>query len=513
MNTKEQGLAKSSLIIAGLIVVAVVILLLLPTPQSRTMKVAATANGVAAEPRCQKTPNDFSSPPVLARIAPAGLWKGWTYGPSIALRVKPASARVDQSFTIHVTGLEPGEPVTLLARMQDFRHLTWSAQATFIADNKGVVDTTREAPRYGSYSGVHPMGLVWSMLPQHVKDPQETPYWPSVQSASYPLKLAAMADHRVLAQVTLVRYLRAPGVVKTAVTSDGLAGELYTPSTPGPHPAIVVLGGSEGGWLASSPEAELLASHGYVALALAYFQGFQAFDPRLARLPKMLVDIPLEYFIKGADWLKQQPGVNPKQVAIIGGSKGAEAALITASEFPKEFQAVVAFMPSSVVWAGIRYEPGPISSSWTRNGKPLPWVNPVINPAMFSSGKPLAFLDAYRAGLKDATAVNQAAIPVERIKGPILLVSATHDQIWPSSLMSRQIMQRLAAHHHAYADEWLCYAGAGHGIQAPYRPTNASVASLPGNVAIALGGTPTAYAYADRDAWIKVLAFLHRALN
>ncbi|MGH8399289.1 MAG: acyl-CoA thioester hydrolase/BAAT C-terminal domain-containing protein, partial [Gammaproteobacteria bacterium] len=246
--------------------------------------------------------------------------------------------------------------------------------------------------------------------------------------------------------------------------------------------------------------------------ALAYFQGFQAFDPQLRSLPRMLMNIPLEYFAKAADWIKQQPGVDPHHVAIIGWSKGAEAALITAATFPKDFQAVIGFMPSSVVWSGIEYGPGSISSSWTLYGKPVPWVNPIMNSAMFTSGKPLAFLGSYQAGLKDTAAVEKAVIPVEKIAAPLLLVSASDDQIWPSPLMARQIVQRLAAHHHAYADESLCYAGAGHDIQAPYHPTNASVVAVPGG-SFAFGGNPIAYAFADRNAWDKVLAFLHQSLE
>ena len=512
MFNLQKGIARSGLIIVLLMVAAVVVLFLLPTPKPGQIAVAATGTKTTADTNCLSVPADFSTPAVVAATPPASLWQGWSYGNAITLDATPAAALVDQPVTIRVEGLKPGEPVTLRASMQDYRHRTWSAEATFLADGDGVVEVTRDAPNYGSYSGVHTMGLIWSMLPENIKNPQQVMYDPSLEDANYPLSVEALAGNRVLAQATLTRYLRTPGVTKTLVTAGGLTGVLYTPATPGNHPALIVLGGSEGGWLSSSPEAELLASHGYTTLALAYFQGFQSFDPRLASLPKMLMNIPLEYFATAADWLRQQPSVDPKHIGIIGWSKGAEAALITAATFPKNFQAVIAFMPSSVVWSGIEYGPGPISSSWTLDGKPLPWVNPVINPAMFSSGKPLAFLDSYQSGLQDAAAVDKAVIPAEQIRAPVLLVSATDDQIWPSPLMARQIMQRLAAHHHAYRDESLCYAGAGHDIQAPYRPTNASVVAVPGG-SFDFGGNPLAYAFADRDAWSKVLTFLHKALQ
>lgn len=509
MARRQTEVARAGLIILLLIVAAVAVLFLLPTPKPARIVAAAPAT-IAETTSCQMPPADFSSPAVLAKAAPANLWKGWSYAHSISLTAAPTSALVDQPTDIRVSGLKPREPITLRASMPDDKNRTWSAQATFMADDNGMIDVARMAPRYGNYSGVHAMGLIWSMLPQNVKDPQETLF--ASAHSSYTVKLEAMAGKRILAQSTLTRTVQAPNVTKTTVSAEGLVGELYTPTTPGPHPAVIVLGGSEGGLYPQVNEAALFASHGYVALGLAYFQGFGNNEAGVAALPKVLVNIPLEYFVKAADWLKRQPGVDSRHLAIMGWSKGAEAALITAATFPKEFQAVIAFMPSSVVWSGINYGPGPINSSWTLHGKPLPFATPVINPAMFNNGKPMRFVSTYADGLKDTHAVEKAVIPVERIAGPVLLISAGDDQIWPSPLMASQIMQRLAAQDFAYNDESLCYAGAGHAILPPYGPTNASIVTVPGG-SFAFGGNPTAYAWADRDAWSEVLAFLHSAFR
>ncbi|HEX5314060.1 MAG TPA: acyl-CoA thioester hydrolase/BAAT C-terminal domain-containing protein, partial [Gammaproteobacteria bacterium] len=148
-------------------------------------------------------------------------------------------------------------------------------------------------------------------------------------------------------------------------------------------------------------------------------------------------------------------------------------------------------------------------SSWTLGGKPLLWVNFVADPAAFAKGGPIAFAPSYAAGLRDSAAVARAAIPVERIGGPVLLVSAGDDQIWPSSVMARHIMQRLRSRRHPYANESLCYAAAGHLILPPYRPTNANATSFAAG-SILFGGEPQAYAFADVDAWQKSLAFLAR---
>ncbi len=511
MPNQRPRFVRASVIIPLSITAVIVVLWLLPTPQSGATAIASTARPAASNTQRLGPPADFSSPAVRASTPPTSLWKGWTYSHAVTLAATPGSALEDQPVDIRVNGLKPGEPVTLRACMQGYKGLNWCAHATFLANKDGVADVAHTAPRYGSYSGVHAMGLVWSMVPVGAVNPRNVIWAP--KDHLYHIKLEALANDRLLATGTLERYsYRADAVKRTVVNTNGLVGELYTPRTPGPHPAVLMLGGSEGGLHPQVDEAALLASHGYIAFGLAYFQGVGGSNPALSALPKQLVDIPLGYFHKAADWLKRQPGVDAKQVAIMGWSKGAEVALITAATWPGDFQAVIGFMPSSVVWFGLQYSPGPTRSSWMLNGKPLPFVTPVMNPAMFAQGKPIAFVSAYAAGLKNKKAVRKAAIPVERIAGPVLLISAGDDRIWPSCLMAQQIMQRLNAHRHAYADESLCYTGAGHLVLPPYRPTNANATAFLGG-SILFGGKPIAYAYANRNAWNKVLAFLHTTLH
>ncbi|MGH8403788.1 MAG: acyl-CoA thioesterase/BAAT N-terminal domain-containing protein, partial [Gammaproteobacteria bacterium] len=196
MLNRNKGIARTGLIILLLIAAAVVVLFLLPTPKPGPVAVAAVTKAVAPTD-CVTPPADFSAPAVISVTPPANLWQHWQYTSAITLSASPTSALVDEPVTIRVSNLRPGEPVTLRASMSDNQNRTWSAEATFVANDKGVVDVTRDAPKYGNYSGVHPMGLVWSMLPQNVKNPQEIMYDPSLNSASYPLKLQALANQQV----------------------------------------------------------------------------------------------------------------------------------------------------------------------------------------------------------------------------------------------------------------------------------------------------------------------------
>ena len=63
--------------------------------------------------------------------------------------------------------------------------------------------------------------------------------------------------------------------------------------------------------------------------------------------------------------------------------------------------------------------------------------------------------------LEDETAVKKAEIPVENIRGAVLLLSGIQDEQWPATDMSDQIVGRLQAHHFFYPYEHVKLEG-GH---------------------------------------------------
>ncbi|MFM7377128.1 MAG: acyl-CoA thioester hydrolase/BAAT C-terminal domain-containing protein [Erythrobacter sp.] len=92
-----------------------------------------------------------------------------------------------------------------------------------------------------------------------------------------------------------------------------------------------------------------LQQEGFSVFHLAYF-GAPGQTDTLER-------IPLELFDKGLDWLKARPEVVTGRVAVMGASKGAEAALLIASR-RHDVAAVVAGMPTSVAWNGVNWANG-----------------------------------------------------------------------------------------------------------------------------------------------------------
>jgi dienelactone hydrolase len=287
--------------------------------------------------------------------------------------------------------------------------------------------------------------------------------------------------------------------VEVRELGGGLAGRVFYPPGRDRRPAVLVLGGSEGGF-GGDDVAALLASRGYVALSVAYFG--------IAPLPASLERIPLEYFGAALDSLQADPRVRRGSLAVLGTSKGAEAALLLAAHDPR-LRAVVAYAPSAVAWSCIC--PDPQAPSWTFGGRPVPFIAGGADPAYRPpQGSPIHPVVNYRYRLHDSAAVRRAEIPVERIHGPVLLVAGREDELWPSSWSADAIAARLRAHGFAHRVVHLSYPHAGHFIGKAYLPAGSTRV---GGGRLETGGTPQANAAAQADAWPRVLRFLASALR
>jgi dienelactone hydrolase len=411
-----------------------------------------------------------------------------------AIRVTPAQALVDEVISITLSGLAPGQAALVKATLIDNQGVTWQSAAEFSADRKGVVDLSKQAPTRGSYSGVDPMGLFWSLNTQ----PGQAENRAAAQSFLAPvtMKFELEVAGKTVHSATLTRLYVASGVKAMEVRDSGLVAKLYEPEKGGPHPGILVLGGSEGGIRSAEAMAALLASRGYAALAVAYFA--------MEGLPQRLVGVPLDYLKKAIDWMGARETIDRRRLAVLGGSKGGELALLLAANFPA-LKAVVAYVPSHVVWQGI----GGAGSSWTYQGQPVPYVPYKSMPSSRGATQPISYMSFYLASLDDKEAVAKAAIPVEKINGPVLLISGKDDQLWPSSIMAEQVVVRLKEQRHPYKFEHLAYETAGHAIRSSYGPTTLST----GNERMNFGGQAAGNARAQADSWPRVLKVLKDSLK
>ena len=100
------------------------------------------------------------------------------------------------------------------------------------------------------------------------------------------------------------------------------------------------------------------------------------------------------------------------------------------------------------------------TSTWTFQNKELPFV-PVNEEAVpFLMKRDLR--GTFETMLKDSIAESKAFIKVENIRGTILLISATKDEISPSTPMSEKMILRLKSKKFKYHFEHIPIVG-GHG--------------------------------------------------
>jgi pimeloyl-ACP methyl ester carboxylesterase len=181
--------------------------------------------------------------------------------------------------------------------------------------------------------------------------------------------------------------------------------------------------------------------------------------------------------------------------------------LLAAAVFPELVGPVVAYTPSSVVWEGIDFtSPGPLRrSSWSLDGQPLPFVPYPADTQPSSSERGISFLPVYESGLNNRAAVAEAEIAVERVTGPILLVSGGDDRMWPAERMCQMVADRLRRTGREHIVRHLNYPEAGH-VLFPHDPSDRTEMSAP--MPFDLGGRVEAANSAHVSAWPDVLRHL-----
>jgi dienelactone hydrolase len=374
-------------------------------------------------------------------------------GRHVAISVDHPVALSDVPLRIAVTGLRPHERLVVKATTVDMSGKPFTSSAPATADGNGRL----------VLKGERAMRIFWSVHPPASAD---FSYLPPRGGEAVTLSASG-------ARTTIWRLSIAPGVRETRIRR-GFYGDFFAPrNATARRAAIVVFGGSEGG-LSTAGIAALYASHGYPALALAYFA-----EPGL---PKNLVRIPLEYFANALRWVARRPGVDAKDVVVEGISRGSEAAQLVGIHYPQLVHAVVAMVPDSGSICGITRFTGVVGSArcigpaWTFRGKAIPYAS-FAGPA-----NPHPFAD-------------------ERIKGPILLDCGGYDHLWSSCPMADAIVGRLLAHHFRYRISLLAYPQAGHGV-------GALVPYAPGHLSFLDGASADANERADANGWPRLLTFL-----
>ena len=188
---------------------------------------------------------------------------------------------------------------------------------------------------------------------------------------------------------------------------------------------------------------------------------------RLARIPDpvarllrragpaaYLQNVPLEYFEKALQWLASQPSVDPNRITVIGVSRGGEAALLVAANYPDLVHGSIACTTDSHV-LGAYPPPAASGAAWTIGGKPV------------------------LTGL----------LPVDKITAPTLIYGGGKDEVADSANATRELADFAHAHGRANVTGTV-FPNAGHGVgcRIPNIPAPTEFELKPGTFG-ELGGT------------------------
>lgn len=434
----------------------------------------------------------------FALLVPIALTGPANAAPGVAVKVEVTGVR---SAKGHLLGLLCDDPAQFMRACMTHPAREAAAEGTVTLTFEGV------APGRYALSVIHDENdnNTYDYPDEGYGYGNDAPFPPAFDKASFDVSGPTKASVRMIYPGTSAAPQIPPpklaaGISKTVVRDKGLNAELYLPQSEGKVPGILAFGGSEGGLDIARFGYAPLANQGYAVLVLAYF--------RAEGRPPALVDIPLEYFKTALDYLKARAEVDANRVAIMGASKGGEASLLVASTY-SGIKAVIAAVPSDVVWQGLDFRPdAKPSSGWTLGGRELPYV-PYDTAKPYSPSEPL--VDFHLRSLAAHPSHGEAVIRVEKIRSAVLLFSGTDDKIWPSTEMSKRVIARMDRFNVQYPHVHVSYRGAGHTccIGDP-KQSWPSLSSGAGGLQI--GGTPEINKAAREDSWAKTLKFLKQNL-
>lgn len=412
------------------------------------------------------------------------------------LSVQPTRGLVDEKFQVVVKNLTPGLKVTLHSLHHSEDKDYWEAFGHYVSDDSGTVTVSKDASVGGLYEGVEPMGLLWSMVPvpgsrtglRLRKKDVLSPLVVLISVYSGHLSEGFMKQ-LPLSSVSIERWYIAPGVRRIDIQEKGVKGTLFIPPGPGPFPGVLDMWGGGGGLV--EYRSSLLASHGFVSLALEY----------LSPDPERTTSLEQRYFEMAYSIIQEHPLVLTDRIALVGLSFGTSVSL-----------ALIAYSkiinPSCCVCIS--------GSHAVPVNMPLHAVFEEMNKNIFKARMDEEGRVIWRDLILPITSDPDMKVDVGKIKCPVMLVVGEDDQNWATveSAEDMSMMMHEAGNEHLLT--LLSYPDAGHLIEPPYTPhfrsSNFIVQHVREKVIMLWGGHPKPHADAQEDSWEKILAFLQQHL-
>ncbi|MBB3035138.1 acyl-CoA thioester hydrolase/BAAT C-terminal domain-containing protein [Alteriqipengyuania lutimaris] len=294
------------------------------------------------------------------------------------------------------------------------------------------------------------------------------------------------------AQLVPLEMVEPEPSVGERVDTDDVLGNFYPARGVENGPAILLIGGSEGGLGSDMTRlARALQADGFSVLHQSYW--------RAPGQPERLEGIPLETFQRGLAWLRTRPEVDPSRLAMMGWSRGSEATQLLAMR-DESIRAVVLGMPGNAVAPGFTWD-----APWKQYGSPWTWRGEAFDYLDMSEvqmfGRDMDEVGRDLMALQDEQP--EAIIPIEEVGVPVLMICGEADGVWASCPMARKIEERADANGKDDV-RLLAYADAGHyGYGAPVSEDDPAFENLS-----RLGGSNEGTAEALREGYREIVRFL-----
>uniref|UniRef100_A0A672FV02 Acyl-CoA thioesterase 19 n=1 Tax=Salarias fasciatus TaxID=181472 RepID=A0A672FV02_SALFA len=414
----------------------------------------------------------------------------------VQLSVNPSRGLMDEKFVILVQNAPPGSELTVHALHQCDDGHGWDAFAHYISDATGRVNVSEDCSLGGTYSGIEPMGLLWSLRPVPGSKPGLRLRKKNVQepmlvtvSVYEGHRKEGFADLVPLASALVERWYMAPGVRRIPVTEGGLTATLFLPPGLGPFPAVLDLWG--GGGQLVEYRAALLASQGLAALAIDYLTA-----KIIKETGKMTT---FKYFEVNTAYryLEEHPQILGSRIAMLGLSFGTSVTLRMAV-YSKVMKLRCAVCISGIHMQPLDKEMKDILRTFNEN---------VANTRITEENHVI---------LRDLslpiTTDPLKKVDVGRLQCPLMLVVGEDDQNTAAQESANDMKEMMERAGNSHLLTVLSYPDTGHLIEPPYTPhvraSNFKPVNLNEILMILWGGQTAAHSRAQEDSWKKILLFL-----
>lgn len=430
----------------------------------------------------------------------------------VRLNVTPSQCLYNCPFKLIASGLQPGQPYTIVARSRfDDADPGYQCHAHFVADDCGVIDLDTAASQGGCYKGVDRMALAIRMQSlsqdrdeakrsfhqRRYENPLKsikisfTLHSGHIEPSTLPMFLInqqtphieALANQQQqqqqspLATASVKRLIKSKDVNRFEVRRGRVRGILFLPKTDTVLPGIIDIAGIPYPGEVYDMSASMLAAQGYVTLALAYCN----FDD----LPKG-INLDLEYFIEAVEWLHSLPQVKKGGIIVHSSCVGSIIAMHLAVHSPL-VRAVIAINSGSYIFDGTMTYAGNNLDVNMRSERTI--VNGVSH---------------HRLPPKE-----ELVIPIEKSHSsiPFLFIVGEEDSLTPPE-HTTLLVSRLEKAGRGDKVKVVRYPGVGHVIKPPFTPAKATVSPKGPGLLVYFGGDPEAYYKYSEAIWKEIIAFI-----